>query len=129
MQNIDMLVKQIEKELYKLDYDDLSDYLKRVRDFINLIKEYEDSESITEYILEQIANNKWKRQTMDKLLATITALNTYELLTDEQKKDLVEGYLIPEVAKNNYIELGNILSDMLQDQIDITRKELLRNEF
>ena len=66
---------------------------------------------------------------MNKLLATITALNTYELLTDEQKKDLVEGYLIPEVAKNNYIEFGNVLSDMLQDQIDITRKELLRNEF
>ena len=33
MQNIDMLVKQIEKELYKLDYDDLSDCLKGVRDF------------------------------------------------------------------------------------------------
>ena len=60
MQNIDILVKQIEKELYKLDYDDLSDYLKGVRDFINLIKGYEDSESITECILEQIANNKWK---------------------------------------------------------------------
>ena len=60
MQNTDILVKQIEKELYKLDYDDLSDYLKGVRDFINLIKEYEDSESITEYILEQIANNQWK---------------------------------------------------------------------
>ena len=66
---------------------------------------------------------------MDKLLATITALNTYELLTDEQKKDLVEGYLIPEAVKNNYIELGNVLSDMLQDQIDTTRKELLHNEF
>ena len=66
---------------------------------------------------------------MDKLLATITALNSYELLTDEQKKDLVEGYLIPEVAKNNYIEFGNVLSDMLQDQIDITRKELSHNEF
>lgn len=66
---------------------------------------------------------------MDKLLATITALNTYELLTDEQKKDLVEGYLIPEVAKNNYIEFGNVLSDMLQEQIDITKKELLHNEF
>ena len=55
---------------------------------------------------------------MDKLLATITALNTYELLTDGQKKDLVEGYLIPEAVKNNYIELGNVLSDMLQDQLD-----------
>ena len=66
---------------------------------------------------------------MDKLLATITALNTYQLLTDEQKKDLVEGYLIPEAVKNNYIELGNVLSDMLQDQIDATRKELLHNEF
>ena len=72
---------------------------------------------------------KRKGNIMDKLLATITALNTYELLTDEQKKDLVEGYLIPEAVKNNYIELGNILSDMLQDQIDITRKELLHNEF
>lgn len=66
---------------------------------------------------------------MDKLLSTITALNTYELLTDEQKKDLVEGYLIPEAAKNNYIELGNILSDMLQAQIDTARKEILHNEF
>ena len=66
---------------------------------------------------------------MDKLLATITALNTYELLTEKKKKDLVEGYLIPKVAKNNYIELGNVLSDMLQEQIDITRKELLHNEF
>ena len=66
---------------------------------------------------------------MDKLLATITALNTYELLTDEQKKDLDEEYLIPEAVKNNYIELGNVLSDMLQEQIDITRKELLHNEF
>lgn len=66
---------------------------------------------------------------MDKLLATVTALNTYELLTDEQKKDLVEGYLIPEAAKNNYIELGNVLSDMLQAQIDTTKEELLRNEF
>ena len=66
---------------------------------------------------------------MDKLLATITALNTYELLTDEQKKDLVEGYLIPEAAKNNYIELGNILNDMLQAQIDTTTEELLNNEF
>ena len=55
---------------------------------------------------------------MDKLLATITALNTYELLTDKQKKDLVEGYLIPEATKNNYIELGNVLSDMLQEQLD-----------
>ena len=66
---------------------------------------------------------------MDKLLSTITALNTYELLTDEQKKDLIEGYLIPEAVKNNYIELGNVLSDMLQEQIDITKKELLHNEF
>lgn len=66
---------------------------------------------------------------MDKLLATVTALNTYELLTDEQKKDLVEGYLIPEAVKNNYIELGNVLSDMLQEQIDITKEELLHNEF
>ena len=38
-------------------------------------------------------------------------------------------FKIPEVAKNNYIELGNVLSDMLQEQIDITRKELLHNEF
>ena len=61
-----------------------------------------------------------------KLAAWGTQIDT---LTDEQKKDLVEGYLIPEAAKNNYIELGNVLSDMLQEQIDTTRKELLHNEF
>ena len=66
---------------------------------------------------------------MDKLLSTVKVLNAYELLTDEQKKDLVEGYLIPEVVKNNYIELVNVLSDMLQEQIDIIRKESPRNEF
>lgn len=66
---------------------------------------------------------------MDKILATITTLSTYELLTDEQKEDLIKGYLIPEAVKNNYIELGNVLSDMLQEQIDMTREELQRNEF
>lgn len=55
--NINRLVEQIEEQIYTLNYDDLSNYLKGVRDFINLIKGYEDSESITEYILEQIGGN------------------------------------------------------------------------
>lgn len=55
--NINRLIGQIEEQIYTLDYDDSSDYLKGVRDFLNLIKGYEDSESITEYILEQIRGN------------------------------------------------------------------------
>ena len=42
--NINRLVEQIEEQIYTLNYDDLSDYLKGVRDFINLVKGYEDSE-------------------------------------------------------------------------------------
>lgn len=59
---------------------------------------------------------------MDNLQQTITVLNSYELLTDEQKKDLIEGYLIPEAVKNNFIDLANILNDMLQEQIDLIKE-------
>lgn len=54
---------------------------------------------------------------LDTISRTITVLNSYELLTEEQKKDLIEGYLIPEMVKRNFIELANILNDMLQEQI------------
>lgn len=59
---------------------------------------------------------------LDTIRQTITVLNSYELLTEEQKKDLVEGYLIPEAVKNNFIDLANILNDMMQEQIN-ARKE------
>ena len=55
---------------------------------------------------------------MEQIQRTITVLNSYELLTEEQKKDLVEGYLIPEMVKRDFIEFANILNDMLQEQID-----------
>lgn len=54
---------------------------------------------------------------LDTISRTITVLNSYELLTEEQKKDLIEGYLIPEAVKKDFIELANILNDMLQEQI------------
>lgn len=54
---------------------------------------------------------------LDTINRTITVLNSYELLTTEQKKDLIEGYLIPEMVKRDFIELANILNDMLQEQI------------
>lgn len=54
---------------------------------------------------------------MDNLQRTIIVLNSYELLTEEQKKDLVEGYLIPEMVKRDFIELANVLNDMMQELI------------
>lgn len=59
---------------------------------------------------------------MDNLRQTLIVIDSFNLLSDEQKKDLIEGYLIPEAVRSNFIELANILNDMMQEQIN-TRKE------
>lgn len=54
---------------------------------------------------------------MEQLQRTITVLNSYNMLTEEQKKDLIEGYLIPEAVKKDFIGLANILNDMMEELI------------
>lgn len=44
----------VESFIYNVPYDKLDDYLKGVRDMVNLVNASEDSESIAKYILEQI---------------------------------------------------------------------------
>lgn len=55
---------------------------------------------------------------MDNLRRTLIVIDSFNLLSDEQKKDLIEGYLIPEAVRNNFIELANIINEMLEEQLD-----------
>lgn len=55
---------------------------------------------------------------MDNLRRTLIVIDSFNLLSDEQKKDLIEGYLVPEAVRNNFIELANIINEMLEEQLD-----------
>lgn len=55
---------------------------------------------------------------MDDLRRTLIVIDSFNLLSDEQKKDLIEGYLIPEAVRNNFIELANVINEMLEEQLD-----------
>lgn len=55
---------------------------------------------------------------MDNLRRTLIVIDSFNLLSDEQKKDLIEGYLIPEAVRNNFIELANVINEMLEEQLD-----------
>lgn len=45
---------RIENVIYSKSYDELSNYLKGVRDMINMFNGEESSESVASYIIEQI---------------------------------------------------------------------------
>lgn len=49
---------KIEYTIYKLPYDQLSDYLKGVRDMINLLNGEENATEILDYVLEQMAKQQ-----------------------------------------------------------------------
>lgn len=51
-------LKQIEDNIYNVPYDNLSDYLKGVRDIINMINGEERSDSVSCYILTSIEELK-----------------------------------------------------------------------
>lgn len=52
-ETITQSVARIEKQIYAFDYDELPDYLKGVRDFMNLINGEEENISIADYIINQ----------------------------------------------------------------------------
>lgn len=54
---------------------------------------------------------------MDNLRRTLIVIDSFNLLSNEQKKDLIEGYLIPEAVRNNFIELANVINEMLEEQL------------
>lgn len=60
---------------------------------------------------------------MDNLRRTLIVIDSFNLLSDEQKKDLIEGYLIPETVRNNFIELANVINEMLEEQLNNVRGE------
>jgi hypothetical protein len=50
-------LRRIESIIYTMPYDYLTDYLKGVRDVINLINGEEDNTSIANYITDKVNNN------------------------------------------------------------------------
>lgn len=51
-------LNRIEKVIYSLSYDELTDYLKGVRDMINLINGEESSCCVASHIIEKIEETK-----------------------------------------------------------------------
>lgn len=45
---------KISKELYSIPYDNLNDYLRGVRDLLNIVNGSENPKSITKYILKEV---------------------------------------------------------------------------
>ena len=58
---------KIEYIIYQLPYDELNDYLKGVRDMMNLINSEESNADITSHILEQVAKQEIKHELQAKL--------------------------------------------------------------
>ena len=51
-------LNRIEKVIYSLPFDELTDYLRGVRDMINLINGEENSKSVADFIIERIDETK-----------------------------------------------------------------------
>lgn len=49
-------LNKIEKTIYSIPYDKLTDYLKGVRDMMNMLNSEEDNASIADFIIEHIEN-------------------------------------------------------------------------
>lgn len=49
---------KVEYIIYKLPYDQLSDYLKGVRDMINMLNGEENPSEILDHVLEQMAKQQ-----------------------------------------------------------------------
>lgn len=54
VETITQSIARIEQNIYKVEYDKLSEYLKGIRDFMNLLNGTEDNKSITDYILAEL---------------------------------------------------------------------------
>ena len=53
--------------IYKLQYEDLNEYLQGVRDIIELMNGQKSNTDITSYILEQVAKQEIKHELQAKL--------------------------------------------------------------
>lgn len=47
---------KISTELYSISYDNLNDYLRGIRDLLNIINGSENPKSITKYIIKEVKN-------------------------------------------------------------------------
>lgn len=54
LETITQSVARIEENIYNIDYDALSEYLKGIRDFMNLLNGTENNKEIADYILAEL---------------------------------------------------------------------------
>lgn len=54
LETITQSVARIEENIYNIDYDALSDYLKGIRDFMNLLNGTENNKEIADYIISEL---------------------------------------------------------------------------
>lgn len=57
-ETITQSIARIEQNIYTLPYDDLDDYLKGIRDFMNLLNGEESNKDIADGVIEQLRNLK-----------------------------------------------------------------------
>lgn len=60
-------LKKIEYLIYKLQYEDLNEYLQGVRDIIELINGEKSNIDIASHILEQVAKQEIKHELQSKI--------------------------------------------------------------
>ena len=60
-------LKKIEYLIYKLQYEDLNEYLQGVRDIIELMNGEKSNVDIASHILEQVAKQEIKHELQSKL--------------------------------------------------------------
>ena len=51
-------LRRIEQVIYSVPYDELTNYLKGVRDMINMLNGENDSKDFTDYVIEQMDESK-----------------------------------------------------------------------
>ena len=47
-------LNRIEKVIYSLPYDELTDYLKGIRDIVNMLNHENDSKDFADFVIEKI---------------------------------------------------------------------------
>lgn len=57
-ETITQSIARIEQNIYTLPYDDLDDYLKGIRDFMNLLNGEESNKDIADEVIEQLRKLK-----------------------------------------------------------------------
>ena len=71
METIIQSLKRIEDKIYTIPYDELSDYLKGIRDMVNLVNGEEPSDEVADDIIYAINTAEEKHKQLSKEIKNI----------------------------------------------------------